>query len=267
MLQNKNSDVSEAIFLIESVKGQFSLERENSDYFNKLYEAAVETANACDIDINEVNKRVRKVPKKLKNFVITQNLNLENIGPNSKESFKIQLYIPVIDIILSELNNRFSSHKDLFMGLTCFNPNFKDKFLIFKNIVAFAKHYNSDLELLQSELKILPSTIKKYEVENKIKIENIMQFVDMVEKYKLAFSETYKLTLISITIPVSSAACERSFSCLRRLKNYLRNTMTNEKLSTLAIINIEKQIAKNISLEEVVDVFAKKHPRRLLLEC
>jgi len=38
-----------------------------------------------------------------------------------------------------------------------------------------------------------------------------------IEKYEIVFNETYKLTILSITIPVSSAACERTFSCLRRL--------------------------------------------------
>ncbi|MGH0114799.1 UNVERIFIED_CONTAM: hypothetical protein FKN15_050970 [Acipenser sinensis] len=33
------------------------------------------------------------------------------------------------------------------------------------------------------------------------------------------------------TIPMSSAACERNFSCLRRLKNYMRNTRAADNYS------------------------------------
>jgi len=62
-----------------------------------------------------------------------------------------------------------------------------------------------------SEIKILPIVIKKYEIQNNIKIKSLMNLVDFLEKYKIVFIETYKLTILSITIPVYSAACERTF--------------------------------------------------------
>lgn len=58
----------------------------------------------------------------------------------------------------------------------------------------------------------------------------MINLLDLLEKYKLAFTESHKIVRIVITIPVSSAACERTFSCLRRLKNYMRSRMTNERL-------------------------------------
>ena len=47
---------------------------------------------------------------------------------------------------------------------------------------------------------------------------------------------------ILLTMPVSSATCERSFSTLRRLKNYMRNSMGNDRLSDLALLNIHQDI-------------------------
>ena len=58
----------------------------------------------------------------------------------------------------------------------------------------------------------------------------MMKLLELLEKYKLSFIETHKIVQIIITIPVSSATCERTFSCLRRLKNYMRSLMTNERL-------------------------------------
>ena len=40
-------------------------------------------------------------------------------------------------------------------------------------------------------------------------------------------------------IPATSCSAERSFSCLRRLKTYLRSTMLQERLSNLAIMSIK----------------------------
>ena len=57
-------------------------------------------------------------------------------------------------------------------------------------------------------------------------------------------------------IVVSTAECERSFSALKRIKTYLRSTMSNERLCDLAILSIEKEISRNLVLDEVVDMFA-----------
>jgi hypothetical protein len=43
---------------------------------------------------------------------------------------------------------------------------------------------------------------------------------------------------IMLTMPVTSATAERSFSVLRRLKTYVRSTMNNDrKLSSLALMH------------------------------
>ena len=80
-------------------------------------------------------------------------------------------------------------------------------------------------------------------------------------------SETLKLlSLLSslrilATLPVTPCECERSFSALRRLKNYNRSTMKNERLNGLALMHVHKDIQPDI--QEVINKFAKQHPRRL----
>ena len=69
----------------------------------------------------------------------------------------------------------------------------------------------------------------------------------------------YKLYL---TIPISSAAAERSFSRLKLIKSYLRSTMSEDRLSGLAIINIERDLSKKVNFNTVIDTFAKMKQRR-----
>jgi hypothetical protein len=57
-------------------------------------------------------------------------------------------------------------------------------------------------------------------------------------------------------LPVSIATPERSFSCLKRIKTYLRNTTGQERLNGLASMNIHKDI--NVSVDEVFEEFFKK---------
>ncbi|CAG9825753.1 unnamed protein product [Phaedon cochleariae] len=60
-------------------------------------------------------------------------------------------------------------------------------------------------------------------------------------------------TLLQIlaTIPVSTATPERTFSSLRRLKNYLRNTTSENRLNGLALMNIH--YGTEIDADEVLD--------------
>jgi hypothetical protein len=52
-----------------------------------------------------------------------------------------------------------------------------------------------------------------------------------------------KVIKLLLTIPVSTASAERSFSAMRRIKTYLRSTMGEDRLSALAILSIEKQLS------------------------
>lgn len=78
---------------------------------------------------------------------------------------------------------------------------------------------------------------------------------------KKIFPNLYKLLQVALTIPVSSASCERSFSVMRRIKTWLRNSMSNDRFSNLSLLHIERDLANNITSEEVLNIFAQKSRR------
>ena len=61
---------------------------------------------------------------------------------------------------------------------------------------------------------------------------------------------------VMLTVPITVASGERSFSKLKLIKTYLRSTMTEERLSNLAIISIENGISSNLNVDELIDEFA-----------
>lgn len=69
--------------------------------------------------------------------------------------------------------------------------------------------------------------------------------------------------MVLLCMPVATATTERSFSTMRRVKTYLRSTMTTERMSGLGLMNIYSE--RNINAEHVVDIFARKKGRRLAL--
>ena len=50
-------------------------------------------------------------------------------------------------------------------------------------------------------------------------------------------------------IPVSTASCVRSFSTMRQIKTYLRNSMAVGRLSNLAVLSTEMKRAKALELD------------------
>jgi len=83
------------------------------------------------------------------------------------------------------------------------------------------------------------------------------------KNFHIALSSMNELLRILWTIPVNSCECERSFSCLKRLKTYLRNSMGEERLSGMALLNIERNFEINID-QIVSDFIVKKDERKTI---
>ena len=54
--------------------------------------------------------------------------------------------------------------------------------------------------------------------------------------------------LILYTMPASTATTERSFSALRRLKTYLGTTMMQDRLTSLAVLHVHRDIDIDIDM-------------------
>jgi len=64
-------------------------------------------------------------------------------------------------------------------------------------------------------------------------------------------------------MPVTSADNERANSTLKLVKGYLRTTMTTERLSGLALMNIHYE--KPVDYDTVVQLFAERYPEECFL--
>ena len=67
---------------------------------------------------------------------------------------------------------------------------------------------------------------------------------------------------VLLTIPMTVALAERSFSKLKLLKSYLRSTMSQDRLNGLAMISIESDMLENMNYESLIEDFASKNARR-----
>jgi len=80
------------------------------------------------------------------------------------------------------------------------------------------------------------------------------------------FPNIQALLTIMCTLPVTSCESERAFSQLKLVKNYLRNTMVEERLNGLTLMKVHHALTEALSIPKIIDKFARLHPRRMAQE-
>lgn len=97
------------------------------------------------------------------------------------------------------------------------------------------------------------------------KIKSIKELTLYIIKNNLCttFFDVLCACIIYLTLPVTVVSAERFFSKLKLIKNYLRNNMGQDRLSNIAILNIEKEVAAKIKLDDVINTFANSKARKV----
>ena len=105
-----------------------------------------------------------------------------------------------------------------------------------------------------------------YANDNFSGISNISELLKFKNKNELdkTFSEVSKLLEIVLVTPVSTADSERSFTTINRIKTFLRNTMLQDRLNSLACLSIHKEYISKIRdyNNKVINIFAQIQDRR-----
>ena len=111
----------------------------------------------------------------------------------------------------------------------------------------YATFFDSPTILFTKELKAEYQQFKEIEITGELEKD-----IPLLQKY---FKIIPQLLIILAVCPPSVATAERCFSCLRRLKTWLRTTTGQERLQGLASMNL---IDQNPPISRIVDKFAVK---------
>lgn len=254
ILQSKQQDLSKALNDVITVRESLeSIRKDVDNHFKNIFSEVLKIASKIDVDI--------KIPRVCGKQNQRANVNVTN----PEDYYKITIFIPFIDQIICELRTRFDQRLREIIPLEGLIPSHFNKYDN-KTILEAAKIYENDLSLnaivtLKAELSIWQnqwkddgrnSTVNKPQTA----IETLPYCTSIVPNIKL-------LLQIFTTLPVTTATPERTFSTLKRLKTYLRSTMTENRLNGLALVNINKK--EVISETEIIEDFAEKAPRKLQL--
>ena len=192
------------------------------------------------------------------------------IGQNTNEEvhFNNHVFNVITDSVIDGLKNRFEDAKQissrfsfLWKYLSMTEEELIEKSIFLADI--YTEDINGDdlgIEMVDLKKLIHPGNfgenqLNPFELLNKIltyALDNIVPNLSVSLR-------------IFLTIPATAASAERSFSKLKLIKNYLRSTMTQDRLIGLARLSIESELAREIDFRDVIKAFARKKARKALL--
>ena len=254
-LQSEAKDIVQAVSEINNLSSVLQDLRENVDKYHDQWFAEVEQLSAS---IGTEPSLPRLCGRQ------THRSNIPSQTP--KEYYRRTITIPLLDHILTEMKSRFSQHQQTAVTGLLLVPSIlvtKSLSEATSKIVELGDMYSDDLPnstSLQSEIHTW--YLKWTQEKQNHGAESLPTSLLFTLPHASAlFPNIKELLCILCTLPVTSCSAERSFSGLKRIKTALRWTMGNERLTSLALLHLHRDI--NIDIPEVIDEFARRYPRRM----
>ena len=122
-----------------------------------------------------------------------------------------------------------------------------------------SKYPELDLRELQRELPMLSSFLKQQDVATDYSsFHKILKCLERLPSAtQLIIPQITTLVKLIQVFPSTAAESERSFSSLRRIKTYLRSTMTQKRLSEVALCNMHQSYCDRVNISHIAKQFIR----------
>ena len=253
-MQGTSSDILSVFSDIKDVvKTLSSVHQKVEENHAKWFQKACQIAEKLDITVQK--PRTCQVQRNRAN----------NPAETVEEHYRRNLTIPLVDHLINKLETRFGSGDQetavqclfavpsmLLASKETWRTSF-DRFSTFhEDSLPSPLSLDAEMTLWQRKWERRdPSTVPATVAATLKEIDSGM-YPNITECFKI-FS----------TLPVTTCECERNVSALRRLKTYLRSTMSQKRLTGLALLHIHYNM--DIDFDEIIRRFARLHPRRMQL--
>ena len=264
-LQMQASDVVYAYSLIKKVISLIqSLRNESEKEFRKQF-----------LEAEKIGKKLHGDDFQLTIPRLTGRQRNRSNPPVSspEEYYRITVYNEFLSHILAELKERFinnPSHDDA-VGLLHLLPSHCASLAsdegVPEDLAKAVDHYKEDLPsaaMFSTEYFLWVRQWKNEEAEVPATLSAALK-----ECTELAYPNITTLLKLAVTLPITSCESERSFSQLKLIKTARRSTMGESRLSSLALMKINRdrcnELLSEENMKELIKSFSQKHPRRIKL--
>ncbi|XP_052809147.1 zinc finger MYM-type protein 1-like [Mya arenaria] len=238
VLQAVDMDLLEAIEQTKVVMQIYQAERDDPLVWDALYQEAVTLADEFQID--------PAVPRQAARQRNRANYDLQD----PSRYWKVSVFYVFVDHLLQEMDTRILKNEERFQAQWLIPTKFEG--LLPANVDRIYEAYEPDLPKTRQEFS---EEVRRWNLRwqlNDAKPSTLLATLNKTSE--AAYPCIYIILQILLTMPATSASCERSFSSMRRIKTYLRSTMTGERLSSLGVLHIHRDV--EIDIIKIINAFA-----------
>ena len=186
-----------------------------------------------------------------------------------KLKFKSNFFYPLVDQAMMSIKERFNLLREVSSAFSFLYT--RDKLLLVQQEIAlltcckeFQKKFGDiDSDEMSTELQRFVLILQKK--RNLNTAQDFLNYLLTTHLFEL-YPNVYIALRILLTCPVTVASAERSFSKLKLIKTINRTSMTDSRLSSLAMLSIENDCAQFLDYDNVITAFANKKVRSKLFK-
>lgn len=247
MLQAKTMDLVGALQLCDDIVEELeTMRRQSEEVFHTIFQNSESTLKQI---INDNYKIV--LPR-----IVSQQKHRPNYIDKSPESyFRISIFNEFLDSTIMHLKDRFSKHKAVMSSLNILISPDND---VEEKLKKLQGTYPADISESPASL-IAEYQLWRRKLITLTQQNNLTAIEALQECNEDIFPNIFKLLKILVTLPVTTCTAERSFSTLKYLKNYLRNSTSEMRLNGLCLLYIYKNVS--VSEDEVFNILQKEKRR------
>ncbi|XP_068227950.1 uncharacterized protein [Palaemon carinicauda] len=202
--------------------------------------------------------------------------SVEDVTLTGRDMFRVTAFLPIIDKLYAALTQRLAAYSDLrekfgFLSEISNKTNSELKAAAEKLVSSYPNDLEAGLESELLQFAHLMKSIPRGSSESapslggvkaaqrqspELEMYKIIHRHDMVE----TFANVEIVLRLYLCMFVTNCTGERSFSKLKLLKNYLRNTMGQNCLSSLTLLSIEHEKLRVLDFTDVIKQFAVDFP-------
>lgn len=249
-LQKSDLCVAESLQKVEAVTDVLDASRDLK--FENIWQKSIETVTELELDEPRI-PRQRKIPKRLESGTTDNYCSF-----STPKDFFRKSFFEVFDQMIGSLKRRFQNESiEFFKSL--------ERFVIgqLQDASFITKFYKDDFDndRLINDRDMFLQLLNRQN-EHATSLREVVTFLQKYDWARGLIPEFVRFVRMITTIPGSSCSNERSFSVLRRLKTYLRSTISQDRLNSIAILHVYSDLTDKLDIDNLLNKFIIVNSKR-----
>ena len=257
VLQAEKATAAGALECIKTLRERIQALR-NDNAMEELLNKTNASAAKYDLKMPDpTTNRITKTPSRYRDTRQTE----DAVTSKGAASWKMQFF-EALDLVHAEIERRFNQS-----GMT--TAALREATLLSatngmvgteEDLVSLKLPGNIDVPGLHMQLRMLVGLTRQETFGTLYDLATFMS--SLHAQTRGLFKDVGNLLHLALSLPISVASSERSFSALRRLKTWLRNIVVQRRLTHLALLHIHQDILDTLDVPALMTELISTTPER-----